>query len=81
MAVTSEAERSTLAVRIQNGQTASGEWRYKYVNIVGINPDLDISNSTVKAELGNIYGAISGVLVGTPDGLRVVRTDIVSVTE
>lgn len=73
MAVTDTAEKSTLAVRIRNGQSTTGEWRYKYVNIPSVRADFGTQNDdTTKAvALGELLKVI---LVGTADGLRWVKT-------
>ena len=77
MAVTQNTLKSTLAVRIRNGQDSSGAWKYKNVNLNGIKDDFgtgaDASLDLSRA--GALYGLISPVLVGVADGMRFVQTN------
>lgn len=77
MAVTQNTLKSTLAIRIRNGQDSSGAWKYKNVNINGIKDDFGSGSgaSTDLAKAGSLYSAISGNLVGTADGMRFVQTN------
>lgn len=72
MAVTTTDEKATLAVRIRNGQSDSGAWKYKYTNITGIKADFGSEDDKTKASAIGEY--MSAVLVGTTDGLRLVKT-------
>lgn len=78
MAVTQTASKATLAVRIRNGQTEAGEWKYKLVNISGVKDDFGADVDLTRA--GNIYSALSPLIVGTADGLRLVQTSALEVS-
>lgn len=79
MAVTGTASSSTLAVRIRNGQTTTGDWRYKNVSITGIKDDFGSTDDYAKA--GALYNLLTPVLLGTADGMRFVKTTVLTVTE
>lgn len=74
MAAVSTQEKSTLAVRIRNGQTTSGEWKYTNVNIAHVKADFSVETDAVK--IMAVYNAIvtGSILVGTLDGVRAVLT-------
>lgn len=77
MAVTGTDDKCTLAVRIRNGQTTTGSWRYKNVNITGIKADFG-STADYNAA-GALYGLLTPILVGTADGMRVVKTTVLAI--
>lgn len=75
MALTPSVERSTLAIRIRNGQTSTGAWKYTNVNLAHVKAGFDSASGSQDLSKANaIYVASANVLVGTRDGMRLVNT-------
>lgn len=74
MAIVREQTKSSMSIRVRNGQDASGNYRFKYVTISGLKDDIDLS--TEGSNIVAVGNLAENLILGTVDGFRVVLTSV-----